>query len=185
MGLLSSWMCGGRDQPAGRPGWSGGVPTGSRWVVGVYGPTAIPAGWRRGARWTGTGETGPRGQRSRGRCDGEGAEVCAPGGRGGVGCGDAAGAEGNGDAVEVLGARQEGRDGGVVRGVPVHGAGAAPRRPSAGVVVVGRAGPLQPRATVGINCGVSRFLARASSRGRTPPARRAPAPSLSPPARIG
>ena len=44
--------------------------------------------------------------------------------------------------MDVLGAGQDGRDGGVVRGAPVHGVGAAQRRPSAGVVVVWRAGPL-------------------------------------------
>ena len=42
--------------------------------------------------------------------------------------------------VDVVGGRQDGRDGGLVRGVPVHGVGAAPRRPPAGVVVVRRIG---------------------------------------------
>ena len=42
--------------------------------------------------------------------------------------------------VDVVGGRQAGRDGGLVRGVPVHGVGAAPRRPPAGVVVVRRIG---------------------------------------------
>ena len=101
----------------------------------------------------------------------EDGEDCARGGRGGVGGGDAAGA-GDGDAVEVVRGRQDGRDVGVVRGVPVHGVGAAPRRPSAGVVVVGRAGPLargaggRPRATVGVNCRASRFPVRGVMRGR-------------------
>ncbi len=86
--------------------------------------------------------------------------------------------------VDVLGARQDGRDGGVVRGVPVHGVGAAPRRPSAGVVVVWRAGPLQPRATVGINGRASRFpvrgVMRGSARGRAATAAVPPATGASP-----
>ena len=88
-------------------------------------------------------------------------------------------AEGDGDAVDVVRGRQDGRDVGIVRGVPVHGVGAAARRPSAGVVVVGRAGPPQrgaggrPRATVDINCGVSRFAVRRVMRGRLSGRRRA------------
>ena len=45
----------------------------------------------------------------------------ARGGRGGVGCGDAAGAEARVMGVDVVRGRQDGRDGGVVRGVPVRG----------------------------------------------------------------
>ena len=56
-----------------------------------------------------------------GRSDGGGGEVYARGGRGGVDCGGVAGAEDDGDAVDVVHGRQEGREGGVVRGVPVHG----------------------------------------------------------------
>ena len=42
----------------------------------------------------------------------EAVRSCAHGGRGGVGCGNAAGAEGDGDAVDVVGDRQDGRAGG-------------------------------------------------------------------------
>ena len=142
-------------------------------AVGIERSTAIHAGRRRGAPGIGTGAGRVRvGRGHEGGLTEEAGEVCARGGRGGVGCGDAAGAEGEGDAVDVVRGRQDGRDVGIVRGVPVHGVGAAPGRPSAGVVVVGRAGPLQrgaggrPRATIGINCGVSRFAVRRVMRGR-------------------
>ena len=102
----------------------------------------------------------------------EDGEVCARGGRGGVGCGDAAGAEGDGDAGGCRGL--EGGNGaggyrgsgdeGLVRKVDAHGEPAAlgPVRGRQdgrdGGVVVRGAGPLQRgtggrrRATVGINC---------------------------------
>ena len=47
------------DEPACRAEWPDGASTGgSRWAVGVYGPTAVHAGWWRGAPRNGTGRDG-------------------------------------------------------------------------------------------------------------------------------
>ena len=70
---------------------------GSRWVVGADGRTAAPRAGGRARTGSARGGTGPRGPRSRGVLT-ENGEACARGRRGGVGCGDAARAESDGDA---------------------------------------------------------------------------------------
>ena len=156
-------MCGGRDQPAGRGGCRAVFPYGgSRWVVGIEGLTAVPEGWWRGARRVGTERDGFAWATVTRRSDAERR-------------GFAPAASAVEWAVEMRPALKATvmrwlscavvryrRFGGVVRGVSTHGVGAAPRRPSAGVVVR-RAGPLQrgaggrPRAAVG---RASRFPVR-------------------------
>ena len=169
MVLLSSGMCGGRDQPADRAECRAvflrGVEMDGRGRGVDGGPRGLTAGRaqdRHGAERVRVG----RGHE--GRSDGEWRGLRPRRLR----CGDAAGAEGGGDAVDVVRGRQDGRDGGVVRGVAVHGVGGAARRRSAGVIVVRQAGRLprgaggRPRATAGINCGASRFPVRRVMRGR-------------------
>ena len=162
-------MCGGRDHRPAAPGGRVVVPLrGPRWVVGVEGSTAIPAG-RCGARaGSARAERARVGRGHEGVVTGEAGEACARGGCGGVGLRRMR------PALKATVMRWMSRavvrmvaPSGPSRGVPVHGVGAAPRCPSTGVVVLGRAGPLErgtggrPRTTAGIDCGASRFPVKA------------------------
>ena len=200
MVLLSPGMCGGRDQPAGRAEWPWRCSyEGSRWVVGVDRWTAIQAGWLVAGRAPDRHVAGRvRVGGHAGVLTAEDGEVCARGDRGAVGCGDAAGAEGDGDRVNVAdswrkAAMLSGSCSKAFPGNEARGARAGCRPPSRPAAFPGEGAPPPPprgprpglrrgAPALGLLAGEpphDRFLARVIGLpldGLPPAAQRAPAP---------